>query len=659
MPHVSRLNPVPMLLCRLLLTVLLASFPTVAVLHQSSVAITAAPSQVLSSARTYQLAQIELPRNVLSAQAVFTSLIPLDSPFVSIAAGYYRVNQPEKFAIALAKLDRYAQNRLLLQIIGTSNGQDNVQAAENLVAQFFPQSDRSFFLDSVYNWMVQRLLEQNRVDEAASLVLTKMAHTDLYDSSNAFKNLVNAYLRQNRLREALKMIQQFDALQDRWLATRQLVQRKNDWQDENYQSLIGYYLTRQQYQNAFEIAQRLQSSNIRGGEDLKLSTDQIKALLKIAATCSERCSNEGRQVRNQALKRVEMLAVQFKDVEYRVEYLAAVAMGYSKAGQKTKADQVFAQALQLVSKITSRFPANVAGIQARAIAGIASYEAGAGNLTQALKLTNQLAKGDEKQTALLLSIANLYARQGNQKRSAELYSRVIKEGGKTAIGAVARSYLAINKDQQAIQLIQQIQDSNDKLWELMQLSKFYQAKGNRTQALAFLNEAVVLFPEKLDHGQSYQENRLRVMLETVETYRELNDLNGADQLLDRILSLANQVSEAPSGRPAKTDLQSAALYRVATAYVQIGKLAKALAIVPTIRDLSVQDRARLEVVNGYLGAETSDKAIELARSIQKPEIQATALANIAHYFSRNQQPEKALPLLDAAFNQGGEDQQNR
>lgn len=120
--------------------------------------------------------------------------------------------------------------------------------------------------------------------------------------------------------------------------------------------------------------------------------------------------------------------------------------------------------------------------------------------------------------------------------------------------------------------------------------------------------------------------------------------------LDRILSLANQVSEAPSRRSAETDLQSAALYRVATAYAQISKLAKALAIGPTIRDLSVQDRARLEAVNGSLDAKTPDQALELARSMQKPELQATALANIADYFNHNQQPEKALPLLDAAFN---------
>jgi tetratricopeptide (TPR) repeat protein len=639
-----------MLLRRSLLVALLTSFPAVALLYQPSVATTAESIQVFSPARTYQLAQIELPKFLPSAQLDVTSIGLLDTPLVSIAYGYYRINQREKFAIALAKLDRYAQNRLLLRIAGTSNWQD-VQAVENLIAEFLPQGDRNFFLDSIYYWMVQRLLEQNRVDEAASLVLTKMAHTDLSDSSNAFKNLVNAYLRQNRLREALEMIKQFDALQDRWLATKQLVRRNKDWQNENYQSLIGYYLAKQQYKNAFEIAQRLQSPNLlEGGENLKPSTDQMKALLKIAATCSDRCSNEGRQVRNQALKRVEMLAVQFEDVDDRVEYLAAVAMGYSKAGQKTKADQVFAQALQLVPKITSRFPDNVAGIQAQAIAEIASYQAGAGNLTQALKLTNQLAKEDENQTALLLGIANLYTRQGNQKRSAELYSRVMREGGKKAIRAVVRSYLEINKEQQAIQLIRQMQDSNDKQWELMQLSKFYQAKRNRTQALAFLNEAATLFPEKLDRDQYYQEYLLRNMLETVETYRKLNDLNGAEQLLDRILSLANQFSKTPSRRSAETDLQSAALYEVATAYAQLGKLAKAVTIVPTIRDLSVQDRARLEVVNSYLDANTPDQSLALARSIQKPEIQATAFTDTAHYFSRNQQPEKALSLLDAAFN---------
>ncbi len=640
-----------MLLRRLLLGVLLASLPNIALFYQTSLAATADLIQSRYPIAPDQLAQIDLPKDAIGARGIFTSIESIDSPFVGIAYGYYQVNQLEKFEIALAKLDQYAQDRLLSKIAGTSNWQDNPQAAEALIAQSFPQKYKSFLLDSTYYRIVQSLLEQNRVDEAASLVITKMAHTDISFSADAFKSLVNAYLKQNRLREALKMIDQFNTLQDRWLATKQLVRRNDRWLDENYQSLIGYYLAKQQYQNAFEVAQRLQGSDIlRDSEDLKPSTHQISALLKIAATCSDPCSYEGRQIRNQALKRVELLANKFEDVDDRVRYLAAVAMGYQKAGQKAKSDQVFAQSLQLVPKITSRYAANVAGIQSQAIAEIASYQAGASNLTQALKLTNQLANGDSNQQALLLGIANLYARQGNQKRSAELYSRVMREGSKGAMGAVLTSYLSIDKDQQAIQLVQQIQDPNDKQWALMQLSKFYQGRRNRTQALAFLNKAVALFPEKLDRNQYAQEDSLRVMLETVEIYRELKDLNGAEQLIDRIHSLANQASEAPPDKSWDTDLQSAALYRVVTAYAQVGNPAKSLEIVPTIRDLRVKERARLEVVNGYLNARSLNKALEMSRSIQQPEIQATALTDIAQYFIRNQKPERALPLLDTAFN---------
>lgn len=636
---------------RSLLAVLLASLPAVTLFYQTLPAATAEPVQAFSAPTIEQLTQIELPKEVQGSQANLTSLDSLASPFISIAHGYYRLNQLEKFRIALAKLDRSAQARLLSSIARTSNWQDNVQAAENLIAQFFPQNNRSFLLDDTYYWIVQRLLDQNRIDEAASLMTTKMAHADTYRSSDAYEKIVSDYLRQNRLPEASEMIKQFNALQNRWLAVKQIVRRDDSWLDKNYQSLISYYLTRQQYRNAFEISQRLQGSNIlKGYNDLKPSTNQIRVLLNVAATCSNSCSKEGRQVRNQALKRAESLASQFEDVEYRVEYLAAAAMGFSKAGQKAKADQVFAQALQLVPKITSRYTANVAEMQAQAIAEVASYQAGAGDLPQSLKLTNQLPKGDKNRQALLLGIANLYAKQGNQKRSAELYGQAIREEGKKHIGAVVKSYLAVNKDQQAIQLVREIQDPDDKQWELMQLSKFYQDRRNRIQALAFLNEAVALFPEKLDRDPYYQKSLFQVMLKTVETYRELKDLNGAERLLDRVLSLANQASETPVGQYSDTDLKSAALYRVATAYAQIGKITKSLEIVPTIHDLKVQDLARLEIVNGYLDAKTPDKALELVRSIQQPKIQATALTNTAHYFINNQQPKQAVPLLDEAFN---------
>lgn len=643
-----------MSLYRSFLLTLLISSSAFALSNKLSIAAVPKSAPAASPAMTYQVAQIELPKDRLSTQGFLRDLGMMKSPLISIAHGFYQTNQLEKFELIVAKLDRFEQGTLLLRIAETFNWQDNGQEVEALVAQYFPRQQRGYLLEHVYYfWLVPKLLERNRVDEAAHLVRVKMAHIDVFYSFNSFKELINAYLRQNRLREVLETIKQFEALQSRWLANKQLVRRRDDWLNEIYEGLINYYLMKQQYRNAFKVVQLLKTPDInRDGEYLKPSTDQIKALLKVATACSEPCSNEGRQIRNQALKQVESLATQFQDVEYRVKYLAAAAMGYGKAGQKAKSDNLFAQALQLVPKITSRYPEGAARMRSQAIAEIASYQGGAGNLTQALKLTSQLSKEDRNRAALLLGIANLYARQGNQKRAVELYNQVIQEEGKDS-WIVIKNYLANNQEPQAINLIRQIQEPDRRRWGLMALSEFYQERKNRTQALAFLNEAVALFSETLNNDKYVQENLLRIMLETVETYRELEDFGGAEQLLDRILSLANQITGAAannrSNRPADTDLKSTVLYRVAAAYAQIGSLAKSLEIIPMIPDPKVQERAKLELVNGYLEAKAPDKALELARSIQQPEIQATALSHTAHYWIRNQKSEQALPLLDSAF----------
>jgi hypothetical protein len=322
---------------------------------------------------------------------------------------------------------------------------------------------------------------------------------------------------------------------------------------------------------------------------------------------------------------------------------AEIALEYAKVGD-------IPQAIALTEKMSDFLQKDETLVE------LAGQLAAAGNYEQAKQLVANIKAYESYKAKGLARIGRYYAIAGNNQEANLMFSEAIafaKNLDAESIQPMALAYIAIEyaaagKEQEAMQLVAEIQDENSKAmalagiagtWaEAQQLSKALQvAQGiqddyYKAQALSDIAEKVT--PDQLTaivrniQTITDETNKIAALAEIVMLYIQAGQFDQAAELTKTLLG------------------NDWLLPEIIAEYAKTGQINPITTLINSIENEYWQNRALISMVGGYAGMGNFAKALELANGISSADTKSSALMAIAQALAEKKEYRQSLELWE-------------
>lgn len=322
---------------------------------------------------------------------------------------------------------------------------------------------------------------------------------------------------------------------------------------------------------------------------------------------------------------------------------AEIALEYAKVGN-------MAQAIALTEKMGDYLQKNETLVE------LAGQLAAAGNYEQAKQLVANIKEYEIYRAKGLARIGRSAAIAGNNQAANLMFSEAIAFA-KTldaeliqpmALAEIAIEYAAAGKEQEAMQLVAEIQDENSKAmalagiaatWaEAQQLSKALQVAQSiqddyyKAQALTDIAKKVTVaqLPPIVQNINRITDetNKIAALAEVVMLYIRAGQFDQAAELTKTLLG------------------NDWLLPEIIAEYAKTGQMNRITTLIDSIQNEYWQNRALISMVSGYAAMGDFAKALDLANGISSADTKSSALMAIAQALAERKEYRQSLELLE-------------
>ncbi|MEB3830674.1 tetratricopeptide repeat protein [Phormidium sp. CCY1219] len=509
-----------------------------------------------------------------------------------------------------------------------------LQVAQGLDAEHSVVKTRS--LAAIAGWYAQ----MGEGDRAAD-ILSQARQSEIGIRGSEFKakalsEIARAYIAIARFESASEIL--FESLRQA-----QLVNYPNSFRKASvFQPIAVYFAKIGEFERALEIARDIADENY-----------QSETYAEIALECAKQGKLKS------ALQIAEAIAL----VDRKADALAEIADAGQKAGESDeKIGDILARGLQVAQTIEDSHT------QSRAIAKIALQYAKSGYRDRAVTLTESINFADIK-AKNLGKIAVFYAKIGERQKALQLAINALESVAAISdsyqqsflLQEIVPEYLKWQLYPAAIQGAQQIESVERQRILLQEIAINAAENGEYNIAV----EAAEILPSNLaalavEYQNGGETQRAGELLQQgIET---ANALELPDAKFDLLAAIA--LAYAQIGQPTKAEeLFSQALEfaknnvgdgsyiwtTVFQRYLQAKEYDLAERIAKSIADKSFQDTALRELVTTYLAAGEEAAAFRAMEAFAQPQPKVRLLLDIADNAIRSGKTNRALDMLDIAF----------
>lgn len=322
---------------------------------------------------------------------------------------------------------------------------------------------------------------------------------------------------------------------------------------------------------------------------------------------------------------------------------AEIALEYAKVGD-------FAQAITLTEKMGDYLQKN------QTLVELAGQLAAGGNYEQAKQLVATIKEYETYRAKGLARIGQYYAISGNNSAANLMFSEAIAFA-KTldaesiqpmALAEIAIEYAAAGKEQEAMQLVAEIQDENSKAMALagmatawakaQQLSKALQVAQSiqddyyKAQALTDIAKKVTVdqLPPIVENINRITDetNKIAALAEVVMLYIRAGQFDQAAELTKTLLG------------------NDWLLPGIIAEYAKTGQINPITTLTNSIENEYWQNRALISMVSGYAAMGDFAKALDLANGIASADTKSSALMAIAQALAERKEYRQSLELFE-------------
>ena len=365
------------------------------------------------------------------------------------------------------------------------------------------------------------------------------------------------------------------------------------------------------------------------------------------------------------------VAKTIKGLDTKVRALAETSRSYVQAGEKSKAEEIFSQALQIINDASEKhLVVYIASICAEvgqcdtvlqaakimendsdkvwALREIARAYAEAGHYDQALQIAGTM-NADDKAGALrrIAGGSATTGRYDQALRTANTIEHTIYKA--LALEEIAGSYAKAGQYDQALQIARTIEDASIKTRVLAEIASKYAQAGERKKATEILSQVIQGRPSLEDFvlkeiaGAYAEAGQYDQALQIARTIEDAYDKTwalteiatqysqaGEKTYAAKVLSEALQVATTVTNMHPKTGV----FHEMMAQCAETGQYDLILQIGNTIDDASVKVSALVLSAVAYAQAGQYDQALQVVNTIENADFKASTLSSIARTYAQ-------------------------
>lgn len=325
---------------------------------------------------------------------------------------------------------------------------------------------------------------------------------------------------------------------------------------------------------------------------------------------------------------------------------AEIALEYANTGD-------LEQAIALTEKIEDYLTRNETLVE------LAGQLAARGEYEEAKQLVERIREYESYKAKGLARIGRYYAIAGNNQAASEMFSQAIaftqtldaEYIQPMAFAEIAIEYAAAGKESEAMQIVAEINDETSKAMALAGIASALA----ETQPLSKALQIVQMIADDYYQGEALTDIAQKVTTTTttqlnsvVQSINKIEDETNKNAALAEIVMIyirTGQFDQAAQLTETLVD-DTWLLPGIIAEYAKTGQINRITALTNLMDENEYwQNRALIEMANGYAGIGDFDTALALANGIDSPDTKSSALMAIAQQYVEVEQYRQALELF--------------
>lgn len=489
-----------------------------------------------------------------------------DYAFKTIAEQYLSNNDYNQAVKIAENIQNKSTKAYLLINIATNYAvSGNKKAALDVLAQTFYLVQRGESEDSLSNeeLLAQILFQYQEIGISDSRFQALANPSDI-----VLYNLFSIYANDQKYNQALAIINRI---------------KDQDYKTSTLRSIADSFAYADEYEQALNIVNQIDGLS-----------EKISLLLKIGEVAWIQDKKDQISV---VLSQIQPIIQNLTIDVNNISIFTRIANLYSKVGDQEKALEIIAKSESLIGK----------------------YDNPYNRIQHILDLARQYREiGDKNKSILLLSQAETLVNT-SKLNDDELYSKAY------LLSSIASEYATNEEYEKAIQLVNTLENSEDRYPALLAIVLGYATNDGYNQALEFIDNLNLNFKEDKEYLLEY------TRFAYIYNYVEAGEL-------DKAVEAANQIKEPEN--------KIKALILILNEYVEKEQDNRAIEIVNAIREPEIRLDALNYIASKYIYEKQYDKALNVINYIPISTNKISLLLDMAKAYNEAEKYDDAIALLD-------------